>query len=234
MLASPRTIIPRPTRWSRRRTLLPEWYFLLQFSPRATRHQFSASIFMSSVHSPRFIGAVLPLYVDRVKIPLLNQNVEMKVERAKFLVPAGIVLFLLGYICQLDGANGHKIITLPFGDIFCVDAKLGGVITMFGSILLLLILPWLDKHPLRSARYRPWFKIAVIKLLVVFAILGYIRAHRNRLMACSARSHWSISACWPPAIIAASSSSCCRSSASMRRAVTSRPESTKAVLKGVG
>ncbi len=65
-------------------------------------------------------------------------------------------------------------IGIPFTDITLISAKLGGVIAMFGSIGLLLILPWLDTHPVRSARYRPLFKIFFLILAAVFILLGYI------------------------------------------------------------
>lgn len=44
-------------------------------------------------------------------------------------------------------------------DILFIDSKLGGVIAMFGSIILLVLLPWLDTSRVRSGRYRPSFKI---------------------------------------------------------------------------
>jgi quinol-cytochrome oxidoreductase complex cytochrome b subunit len=63
-------------------------------------------------------------------------------------------------------------------DILFIKAKLAGVLTMFGSIGLLFILPWLDTSPVRSARFRPvykwWFWLLVID---VFA-LGAVGAHR--------------------------------------------------------
>ncbi|MCI5046739.1 MAG: cytochrome b N-terminal domain-containing protein [Aquisalinus sp.] len=40
-------------------------------------------------------------------------------------------------------------------DVFFISSKLGGVIVMFASILLLLFLPWLDRSKVRSHRYRP-------------------------------------------------------------------------------
>ena len=43
-------------------------------------------------------------------------------------------------------------------DIWFISAKLIGVVAMFGSILILLVLPWLDRSPVRSARFRPLFK----------------------------------------------------------------------------
>ncbi len=65
-------------------------------------------------------------------------------------------------------------IGIPGTDIVFISAKLGGVLVMFGSIALLFVLPWLDSHPIRSARFRPWYKIALLKFVVVFALLGYI------------------------------------------------------------
>ncbi len=47
-----------------------------------------------------------------------------------------------------------------------VPAKLAGVILMFGSILLLVLLPWLDTSRVRSARFRPVYK----KIFWVFVL----------------------------------------------------------------
>jgi quinol-cytochrome oxidoreductase complex cytochrome b subunit len=43
-------------------------------------------------------------------------------------------------------------------DIFFIPAKLGGVIAMFTSVLILAVLPWLDRGKVRSARFRPIYK----------------------------------------------------------------------------
>ncbi|MEO1167385.1 MAG: cytochrome b/b6 [Pseudomonadota bacterium] len=56
---------------------------------------------------------------------------------------------------------------------FLIPAKLWGVIAMFGSILLLFFLPWLDKSPVRSGKYRPKFKIWFWVLVVDVLVLGY-------------------------------------------------------------
>jgi quinol-cytochrome oxidoreductase complex cytochrome b subunit len=55
-------------------------------------------------------------------------------------------------------------------DIGPIDAKLGGVLAMFGAIAVLFVLPWLDTSKVRSMRYRPltrWFFI-----FFVLACLG--------------------------------------------------------------
>ena len=49
-----------------------------------------------------------------------------------------------------------RAITFNIGPI---DSKLGGVLAMFGAIAMLFILPWLDTSKVRSAVYRPWYKL---------------------------------------------------------------------------
>ncbi|TPE52082.1 cytochrome b [Amaricoccus solimangrovi] len=56
-------------------------------------------------------------------------------------------------------------------DIWFIDSKLGGVIAMFGSIILLVLLPWLDTSAVRSGRYRPMFRIWFWLLVVDFVLL---------------------------------------------------------------
>lgn len=57
-------------------------------------------------------------------------------------------------------------------DIFFIEAKLGGVLAMFGSIAMLLIMPWLDTHKVRSARFRPLYRLALLAFVAAFAALG--------------------------------------------------------------
>jgi ubiquinol-cytochrome c reductase cytochrome b subunit len=58
-------------------------------------------------------------------------------------------------------------------DIFGIPAKLLGVVAMFGSIILLFFLPWLDNSPVRSGSYRPRFKQFFWILVADVLILGY-------------------------------------------------------------
>ncbi len=56
-------------------------------------------------------------------------------------------------------------------DVLFIPAKLGGVIAMFASILVLFLLPWLDTSKVRSMRYRPvargWFFLFVIACIAL-------------------------------------------------------------------
>jgi len=54
-----------------------------------------------------------------------------------------------------------------------LPAKLWGVLAMFGSILLLFFLPWLDSSPVRSNNYRPKARIAFWVLVADVLLLGY-------------------------------------------------------------
>ena len=57
---------------------------------------------------------------------------------------------------------------------FILPAKLWGVLAMFGSILLLFFLPWLDRSPVRSGHYRPVFKRFYWLLVVDIVLLAWV------------------------------------------------------------
>ncbi|ODN71583.1 cytochrome b [Methylobrevis pamukkalensis] len=52
--------------------------------------------------------------------------------------------------------------------------KLGGVIAMFASIAVLVFLPWLDTSKVRSATYRPLYKIFFWIFAAVAVTLGWL------------------------------------------------------------
>ena len=62
-------------------------------------------------------------------------------------------------------------------DFFFIEAKLGGVILMFASILVLFILPWLDTSKVRSCRYRPIYKWFFWLLVIDCIVLGWVGAN---------------------------------------------------------
>jgi quinol-cytochrome oxidoreductase complex cytochrome b subunit len=66
---------------------------------------------------------------------------------------------------------------LPFYAILrSIPDKLGGVLTMFGAVFVLFILPWLDTNPVRSARFRPIYRIFFWVLVIDCLTLGWIGA----------------------------------------------------------
>lgn len=64
-----------------------------------------------------------------------------------------------------------RAITFNIGPI---DSKLGGVLVMFGSIIVLFFLPWLDTSRVRSTNYRPIYKIFFWIFAVNAVILGWL------------------------------------------------------------
>ena len=59
-------------------------------------------------------------------------------------------------------------------DFRLLDAKVWGVVLMGLATLIFFLLPWLDRSPVKSIRYKgPLFKIALGIFVVVFLVLGY-------------------------------------------------------------
>ena len=56
-----------------------------------------------------------------------------------------------------------------------LDAKLWGVVAMGAGVVILAFLPWLDRSPVKSIRYRgPIFKALLTLLVFSFLILGFL------------------------------------------------------------
>jgi ubiquinol-cytochrome c reductase cytochrome b subunit len=67
---------------------------------------------------------------------------------------------------------------LPFYAILrSVPNKLFGVTLMFSSIFVLFFLPWLDTSPVRSARFRPWYRVICWLLPLDAIALGWVGAN---------------------------------------------------------
>jgi ubiquinol-cytochrome c reductase cytochrome b subunit len=64
-----------------------------------------------------------------------------------------------------------RAITFNIGPI---DSKLGGVLAMFGAIAVLFVVPWLDTSKVRSAVYRPWYKLFFWLFVVNAVFLGWL------------------------------------------------------------
>ena len=64
-----------------------------------------------------------------------------------------------------------RAVTFNIGPI---DSKLGGVLAMFGSIIVLFFLPWLDTSKVRSAVYRPWYKLFFWLFVINAIFLGWL------------------------------------------------------------
>lgn len=63
---------------------------------------------------------------------------------------------------------------LPFYAILrSVPDKLLGVIMMFGAVIVLAVLPWLDRSPIRSAQFRPLYRMFFWVFVIDSLALGW-------------------------------------------------------------
>lgn len=104
-----------------------------------------------------------------------------------FLVFFSIILFyypnMLGHPDNYIPANPLKTplhivpewYFLPFYAILrSIPSKVGGVIGMFGAIVVLLLLPYINTSKIRSATFRPVFRFLFWFLFMDFILLGWL------------------------------------------------------------
>ena len=90
------------------------------------------------------------------------------------VTPAHIVpeWYFLPYYAMLRAITFD--ITIPFTDFIVISSKLGGVLAMFGSIGMLFLLPFIDRSPVRSATFRPLYRIMFWVFVFNCFLLTYI------------------------------------------------------------
>lgn len=94
------------------------------------------------------------------------------IEANPLSTPAHIVpeWYFLPFYAILRAFTGSFLGFIPLGS----NAKLLGVIAMFGAVLVLLFVPWLDTSRVRSAKYRPMFKWFFWGFVFTCLALGYL------------------------------------------------------------
>lgn len=97
-----------------------------------------------------------------------------------FRIALMIVVAACGLVA-LAKAHGKWRIVLPLLACLvvvvmaCTQAKFCGVVVMGSAVLVLFFLPWLDRAPVRSMRYRPFFHKALLAVFVVaFLALAFL------------------------------------------------------------
>jgi ubiquinol-cytochrome c reductase cytochrome b subunit len=84
----------------------------------------------------------------------------------------GLFKSRLGTVAKAVVAIGAVVLVAA---MLAIDAKFWGVVVMGGAVVILFFLPWLDKSPVKSIRYRPgWHKTVYGAFVVVFLVLGYL------------------------------------------------------------
>ncbi|MBE9515653.1 MAG: cytochrome bc complex cytochrome b subunit [Proteobacteria bacterium] len=94
------------------------------------------------------------------------------------LTPMVIVLSLMtikgtsSNLVRAITAGGAVVILLGF---YFLEAKFWGVVLMGLGTVLFAFLPWLDRSPVKSIRYRGWiYKTALAIFVVTFVLLGWL------------------------------------------------------------
>ncbi len=93
-----------------------------------------------------------------------------------------VLLALAAVLAVLKGglAGKWKLAVLVVAAVGVValkvfDAKFWGVVVMGAAVLVLFPLPWLDRSPVKSIRYRPsWVRVLYGVFVVNFFVLGYL------------------------------------------------------------
>jgi len=100
-------------------------------------------------------------------IPNFLGHADNYIEANPLVTPAHIVpeWYFLPFYAIL------RAITFNIGPI---DSKLGGVLAMFGAIAVLFVVPWLDTSKVRSAVYRPWYKLFFWLFVIDSVFLGWL------------------------------------------------------------
>lgn len=130
----------------------------LPFTPYATvKDAFGAIVFL-------LVFAYFVFY-----IPNYLGHPDNYVEADSLKTPAKIVpeWYFLPFYAIL------RAVTFNIGPI---DSKLGGVLAMFGAIAVLFFVPWLDTSKVRSAVYRPWYKVFFWLFAANALFLGWLGA----------------------------------------------------------
>ena len=69
----------------------------------------------------------------------------------------------------------YSILRAMVWPFFWIDAKVWGVVAMGAATLIFFFLPWLDRSPVKSIRYRPALhKVIYTVFIACFFILGYL------------------------------------------------------------
>ena len=103
-----------------------------------------------------------------------------------FILYAWLVFYIPNYLLDADNSVvANPLVTpahvvpewylLPFYAILrAIPNKLMGVIALFAAIAILGFLPWLDRSPVKSAKYRPTYRFFFWVFVAICVVLGWI------------------------------------------------------------
>jgi ubiquinol-cytochrome c reductase cytochrome b/c1 subunit len=99
---------------------------------------------------------------------------------------AWLVFYIPNYLLDADNSNiANPLATPPhvvpewyllpfYAMLRAIPNKLMGVIVLFSAIVVLAFIPWLDRSPVKSAKYRPAYRFFFWVFVVIGIGLGYL------------------------------------------------------------
>jgi quinol-cytochrome oxidoreductase complex cytochrome b subunit len=103
-----------------------------------------------------------------------------------FVLYAWLIFYIPNYLLDADNSNiANPLVTpahvvpewylLPYYAILrAIPNKLMGVIALVAAIAVLAVLPWLDRSPVKSAKYRPTYRFFFWVFVAICIGLGYL------------------------------------------------------------
>jgi quinol-cytochrome oxidoreductase complex cytochrome b subunit len=145
--------------------IVPEWYFL----------PFYAILRAITFDIPLWLPGLAVLgFAAMLRHPKVTRA-------ASRICPFGILPVFAGFLPKESAGWNKLAVLITLGVVLTITgfsgavipSKLAGVLAMFGAILILFALPWLDTSPVRSSNYRPIYKWLFWVLVVDTFVLGY-------------------------------------------------------------
>jgi ubiquinol-cytochrome c reductase cytochrome b subunit len=119
---------------------------------------------------------IAPVWYFTPFYSMLRATTDVMVNVLSVIIGLGAVLAVLK-----GGLQNKAKVAVLVGAVVAVlllktfDAKFWGVVVMGGAVIILFFLPWLDKSPVKSIRYRPsWHTYMYGVFVVFFVVLGYL------------------------------------------------------------
>jgi ubiquinol-cytochrome c reductase cytochrome b subunit len=119
---------------------------------------------------------IAPVWYFTPYYSMLRATTDPMVTVLAVLTALGALLLVWKARLSLKG----KVITIVAAVVGIVllksfDAKFWGVVVMGAAVIILFFLPWLDRSPVKSIRYRPdWHKYVYGVFVLFFFVLGYL------------------------------------------------------------
>ena len=144
------------------------------FAPEAGGYFLEANNFIPAdpLKTPPHIA---PVWYFTPYYSILRATTEnfMWVLAAGVIAMAGLVIWSVKNTAARICVAALAVVLLA--GFFTLDAKVWGVVLMGLSVMIFFFLPWLDRSPVKSIRYKgPITKTAIALFVIAFFVLGYL------------------------------------------------------------